>query len=208
MSNPDRWSDVQRIEGWAGEVRVNLIRLAALLVFYGHHLINVYLLHDPAALQPYYHANVTALVLAWAAAVLGLHFCLSRRWVPAALKYVATAWDLVLVTALLVLSGDPKTVFADFYFLVIAASALRLSLLLVQFATVGSMAAYAFFLGYVRFYLQLTDEQRLDRPSQVIVELALGAAGLLAGQVVRQIRRVAVGYPVVVQNGERSDHGA
>ena len=27
MANDDAWADAQRLEGWAGEVRVNLVRL-------------------------------------------------------------------------------------------------------------------------------------------------------------------------------------
>ena len=85
------------------------------------------------------------------------------------------------------------------YFLVIAAAPLRLSLPLVVVATAGSIAAYAFFLGYVRFWLEIPKEQRLPRANQFIFVVALGAAGLLAGQVVRQARRLAGGYPVVVE---------
>jgi hypothetical protein len=36
------WADARRVEAWAGEVRVNLIRLVAVGVFYGQHLVNVY----------------------------------------------------------------------------------------------------------------------------------------------------------------------
>jgi hypothetical protein len=197
MSNAERWSDAQRLEGWAGEIRVNLVRLAALLIFYGHHLFNVFIVRD-ASITPAYHRAVTALVLAWSAEVLLLYFCLARRWVPPWLKFAATAADVVLITALLVLTHDPHTVLAVLYFLVIAAAALRLSLPLVYFATLGSMAGYLFFLGYVRFWLDVPAEQRLARPAQVIFELALGAAGILAGQVVRQVRRLVEGQPAVV----------
>jgi hypothetical protein len=34
-----RWADARRLESWAGEARLNLIRAAALLVFYGYHLM-------------------------------------------------------------------------------------------------------------------------------------------------------------------------
>jgi hypothetical protein len=198
MANGDRWADARRIEGWAGEVRVNLIRLAAILVFYAHHLLNVYVFQDDPAYAGAYHANVTLLVLLWATAVLALHLCLSRRWVPPALKYVASAWDTVLVTLLLVVGGDPRTMLAMLYFLVVIAAGLRLSLRLVQVTTLGTMAAYAFFLGYVRFWLDVPDAQRLPRAQQIIVLLALGAAGLLTGQMVRQARRLVQGYPVSV----------
>jgi hypothetical protein len=204
MSQDTPWTDAQRLEGYAGEVRVNLIRLAALVIFYGHHLVNAFLIQDDPAVRGTYHGWVTALALAWAVAVLVLHLCLARRWVPPALKYVATAWDLALITALLLLGRDPRSMLAALYFLVIAAAALRLSLALVWFATLGAGAAYAFFLGYVRFWLDLPEAQRLSRPQQIIFLLALGTAGVLAGQVVRQVRRVIQGYPVVVKQREEA----
>ena len=205
MNADHPWFDAQRLEGYAGEVRVNLLRLTAIVVFYAHHLVNVFLIQDDPTLHGSYHATVTVLALAWAMAVLSIHFCLSRRWVPPALKYMATTWDLMLITALLVIGGDGKSMFAVFYFLVIIAAALRLSLPLVYSATLGAMAAYLFFLGYVRFGLHVADKERLSRPQQVVVLLALGAAGLLAGQVVRQVRRLLQGYPVrVVDTQERA----
>jgi len=202
MSNQTPWAEVQRLEAWAGEVRVNLFRLAAIVGFYGHHLVNVFFIRDDQSFSGPYHTAVTSLTLAWALEVCVLHLCLSRRWVPPALKYVATCWDLMLITAVLVVSDDAKNMLATLYFLVIAASALRLSLPLVYAATLSAMAAYAFFLGYMRFYLEAPDSQRLARPQQIIFLLALGGAGLLAGQVVRQVRRVVTGYPVTVAEKE------
>ena len=108
MGTADRWAGAQRLEGWAGEVRVNFVRLIALIIYYAHHLVSVYAFGDPATGLAH-HAAVTGLILAWAGAAVALHYCLVRRWVPPALKYVATAWDLVAVTALLVIGGDPKT---------------------------------------------------------------------------------------------------
>src|SRR5947208_4594601 len=157
------WTDAQRLEGWAGEIRVNLIRLVALIAFCGNHLVNVFLWHDEAAAGRY-HVAATALALLWGVEVTALYFCLSRRWVPPALKYVATATDLVLVTALLVLGGDSKSTLSALYFAVIAASALRLSLPLVYAATLGAMAGELFFFGYVKYWLQLPPDARLPRP--------------------------------------------
>jgi hypothetical protein len=204
MEDNTSWSDSQRLEAWAGEVRVNLFRLAAIVGFYGHHLVNVFLIGDDPTAAGNFHLAVTLLVLAWGLAVLVLYVCLSRRWVPPALKYVATAWDLLLVTALLIVDGDPKSMLAALYFLVIAAAALRLTLPLVYAATLGAMAGYAIFLGYVRFFLETPAAQRLARPQQIVFLLALGGAGILAGQMVRQIRRVVAGYPVTVEDKEDS----
>jgi hypothetical protein len=207
MGNDHAWADARRIENWAGEVRVNLIRLAAIVVFYAQHLVNVYLFRDDPTISGAYHNAVTALVLVWSVLVVLLYFCLSRRWVPPALKYVATAWDIVLITLLLLLTRDPKTMLLVLYFLVVATAPMRLSLPLVYFATLGAIAAYLYFLGFVRFWLQLPTQQRLSRPQQIIFLLALGTAGLLAGQVVRQARRLVEGYPVAV-GPPREEHRA
>jgi hypothetical protein len=199
MGIDTRWADARRIEAWAGEVRVNLVRLVAIVAFYGHHLVNLYLYRDDPVFTGPYHAGVTALVLAWALAVVVLYLGLSRRWLPAWLPYAVVAWDVLLITALLLLTGDPRTWLPVLYLLVVASSALRLSLPLVATATVGSMAAYLVFLGHVRFVLQLPPEQRLSRPNQIIFLLALATAGLVAGQAVRQARRLVQGYPVTVE---------
>ena len=201
-----RWEDVRRLEAWAGEVRVNLIRTAALVVFFAYHLIHVHFL-DTALRGSRFDAVVTVVVLAWALAVALLHTLLSRRLVPPSLKYLATAWDLTMITVLLLADprGGPHSPLVVLYFLVIAAAPLRLSLPLVYAATLGAMLAATVMMGgYVFGVVGTTDYYdpskgyQVPRTSEVIFLLALGAAGLLAGQVVRQARRVAEGYPVRV----------
>jgi hypothetical protein len=200
------WDDARRPEAWAGEVRVNLIRVAALVAFYGYHLLNAYVLTNDPVIRGAYNAAVSAVVVAWAAAALALYVCLSRRWVPPVLKYVATFWDLALITALLVAGGEgPRSPFVLLYFVVIAAAPLRLSLRLVTATTLGAMAAATIALGqYVFFQVGTAAYYAADSPfrirpaHEVIFLLALGTAGLLAGQAVRQARRLVAGYPVVV----------
>src|SRR4051794_34272472 len=85
-----------RSEAWAGEMRINLIRLAALVFFYAHHLSSVYLFKDDG-MTPEGRAAVTILVLLWALAGVGLHFVLSRRWLPPVLPYLSIGLDLVMI---------------------------------------------------------------------------------------------------------------
>jgi hypothetical protein len=206
-----RWPDAQRLEGWAGEVRVNLIRLLALVAFYGYHLLNVYVIREDPTLQGLYHAQVTAVVVAWCLVVVVLYFCLARRWVPPGLKYAAVLADLCLITALLIVPGNgPKSPLVVLYFLVIVSAGLRLSLPLVYTATLGSVAAYLIVLGTYVFgqigavrYYAADSIYRVPRTQEVICLLALGGAGLLTGQLVRQARRLVEGSPVqVVGPGE------
>jgi hypothetical protein len=127
--------------------------------------------------------------------------------VPPGLKYVVTCWDLTLITALLVAGGDgPRSPLVLLYFLVVASTPLRLSLRLVTVTTLGAMAAAALALGHYVFYqvgrvayYAADSPYRIARAHEVIFLLALGACGLLAGQSVRQARRLVAGYLVRVE---------
>ncbi len=198
MNNDASWSDAQRLESWAGELRLNLIRLLAIAGFYAYHLLDAYVLRDDAAVRGDYHTLVSTVTFAWAVGALTLQLYLLNRWVPAALKYVATTWDLVMITAVLMIGRDPYSLFTVLYVLVVAAAALRLSLVLIYTATFGAMAAFLFFHGYIRFWLEMRVEQRLPHSQQVIFLLALAVTGLVAGQVLRQARRLAGGHAAQV----------
>ncbi len=203
MNDDLSWADARRLESWAGELRLNLIRLVAIAGFYGYHLLDAYLLRpDDAAIHGTYHAQITGSAVIWAIGALALQLYLLNRWVPAALKYVATVWDLVMITIVLMIGKDAFSVLAVLYFLVVAAAALRLCLVLIYAATFGAMAGFLFFHGYVRYWLALPDDQRLSHAQQTIFLLALAVAGLIAGQVVRQARRLAQGPAVKVMRPE------
>src|SRR5437868_11741663 len=94
----DAWQLARRAEAWAGEIRVNLIRIAAIVLFYGRHLIEVMLAPKDSPVRGEYHLRVTAVVLVWAALAGVLHVVLTRRRYPAELKYVASLIDVLMVT--------------------------------------------------------------------------------------------------------------
>jgi len=204
----DRWDQVRRVEEWAGEVRVNLIRLAGIVLFYGRHLVEYLLAAPDSPVRGVYHLRVTWVAGAWAAAVVLVRYQLARRVVPAWLKYATTAWDLFLVTLLCTLAGGPRSPLMLLLFLVVAMAPLRLSLRLVYATTAGAILAYLAVLaiyawgkvGYEKYYA--TPELRIPRSEEAIHVLALLVAGLLAGQVVRQARRIAGGYAVSVADKE------
>jgi hypothetical protein len=203
------WADVRRVESWAGEVRVNLIRLVALVAFYGYHLLNVYLYRDDAEAGGPFHASATALALSWGIMVLVLHFVLSRRVMPPWLAYASVTWDIVLVTILVAAAGGPRSPLVLLYFLVVATAPLRLSLRLVYLATLGCVVAYVLLLGWYVFLVvgreaYYTDTAlRIPRTQQVIFVLVLAGVGLLAGQAIRQTRRLADRLRAVSPEGER-----
>src|SRR4051812_30323648 len=67
------WDDVSRVESWAGEVRVNLVRIIAIVLFYGRHLVAIFTAGDTSPERGRYHLLVTAITLAWAALAVILH---------------------------------------------------------------------------------------------------------------------------------------
>jgi hypothetical protein len=119
--------------------------------------------------------------------------------------------DLVGVTLVGIAAGGPRSSLVALYFVVIASAPLRLSLGLVWAATVGAWGGYAALLmyyawvvvGWERYYA--TPGLRIARTEEAAWVLAMGVAGLMAGQVVRQARRLAAGYPVSVVGGGEGD---
>jgi hypothetical protein len=201
----NRWPDARRLEAWAGETRVNLLRTIALVVFYGNHLLNYYVFRD-TTVTLHYHAAVSALAFMWGLGALLIYFALSRRWMPASLKYLVTAGDLTLISATLMASPDgPRSALVYLYFVVLAASPLRLSLPLIYFTTFGVWIAGFLVLGHhvlIRVgwdnYYAVGSVHAIPRIAQILFLLTTGAAGLFAGQVVRQAARLVRGYPVTV----------
>src|SRR3954463_5178690 len=106
VDSKTRWSDARRIEAWAAEVRVNAVRLIALVLFYGRHLIEYWTSAPDAPVRGAYHAQVTWACVAWAAAALGLHVMLVRRRVPEWVKYATVSFDAVMITLICCLARD------------------------------------------------------------------------------------------------------
>src|SRR5438270_6527977 len=109
MSNAGPAADRVALERWAGEVRVNLVRLGALLAFYAYHLVDIYLSRDDPSYTPAYRASVTALALAWAGVIVLVHARLRQGRLPPTLPHMITLADAALVTALVTVSGGPKS---------------------------------------------------------------------------------------------------
>jgi len=183
------WTAALRVETWVGELRVNVIRLAAIAAFYGHHLFNRYILKHE--IPPGYTAAVTGIALAWAFGALAIHIALTNERMPTGLRFVAVGFDMILATALLLLSDGPQSPLVVLLFLVLATSPLRVDLRVVWTATFLALLSYAFVCGHAKWK---RPEWQVPRRQQVIMGLALSAAGFLAGQSARQSRRLAQDY--------------
>jgi len=190
------WDSLRRPEAWAGEIRVNLVRLVALVLFYGRHLIEFARAAPDASVRGRYHVAVTVLVLCWALMAVALHLLLSRRIYESWMKYAIVVFDMLMVTGLCVAAGGPRTPLVLLYFAVIASAPLRFSLKLIYVATAAAGAGYLFLLGYYAWYLigydryYSTPDLRIPRSTEAITLLALLVTGLMSGQLVRQVRRM------------------
>src|SRR5689334_14707311 len=109
VTDPDtRWQDARRVEAFAGEVRVNLIRLIAIVLFYARHLVQFFLASPNDPVRGMYHARVTIVSLAWAGAVVVLHLMLTRRRVPPGLGIATALYDVLMITLLCCIAGGPS----------------------------------------------------------------------------------------------------
>lgn len=183
------WTAAQRMEAWAGELRVNVLRVAGIVAFYGHHLFNQLVLKQE--FPPRYTLAVTAVAVVWAAGALALHVALTGLWMPPPLRFLSIGFDVLMTTSLLILSDGPRSPLIILLFLVIATAPLRLDLRVVWTGTLLALLSYAFVCGHA---LWVRPENRVPRRQELMVALGLALAGFLAGQAVRQARRFAQDY--------------
>jgi hypothetical protein len=197
-SDDRAWYIVGRWQQYEGEARANLLRLAAIAAFYAIELINYYgvdlgFIRFPQVRDPAFHRTVTAIAAAWVLLGVGVHFWLRMRLMPAALKYVATGMDVVLLTLLLMVADGPRSPLVIGFFLIPAMATLRFQLRLVWFATIAAMLGYLWLLGWAR-WIEDVRYVRVPRYHELIVLTALGVTGIIQGQVIRRVKSMAAEY--------------
>ena len=206
------WFVASRVQEFEGEQRANRLRVVGIGAFYAIELLNRYgvrlgFIEIPplADVDQRFHVAVTWLAVAWIALALGVELCLRNRLFPPALKFASTAGDIVFLTSILCVADGPRSPLVVGYFLVIAGSSLRLSLRLVQCATVGTIAGYLYLSGFARWFT--SRDLRVPRYHQLRVLLALGLLGIILGQVIRNARRMAKQYAENAGSNEGAGQG-
>jgi hypothetical protein len=191
-----QWYIVGRWQEYEGESRANLLRIVAIGAFYLVQLVHYYGFSARTEAETLFHERATALAVAWTLVALAVLLCLRQRVFPAALKYCSTACDLALLTALSSLAAGPHSPLVLAYFLIIVLAALRFSVGLVWFATLGAMGGYWLLVGVEdaktsRWF----DGQHAVAPVEQLVTLvSLGLTGIVCGQVVRRVQGIAKQY--------------
>jgi hypothetical protein len=192
------WYIVGRWQEYQGEARANLLRLAAVAAFYAIELINYYgvdlgFMQLPKVSDLAFHKIVTAIAAGWVVLGVGVHLWLRLHLMPAALKYVSTGMDVVLLSLLLMVADGPKSPLILGYFLIPALACLRFQLRLVWFATIAAMLGYVWLLGWATWLASARD-MRVPRYHELIVLTALALSGVIQGQVIRRVKSMAAEY--------------
>ncbi len=212
------WEAACRWQQYEAELRVNLVRLGAIGLFYIVHLVHHVAakgnlpvlaalgLDSGTVLTGQTHAALTCIVLAWVMIGLWIHRSLSMRVFPRWLMYGSTAGDVILLTAVLVLTSGPTSPLIAGYFLIVMMSGLRFDLTLVRCATATTVVSYLIVLGCAKWPIGLGKINTLPsvpRYQQLMVIAALLLAGVVVGQGVRQARQLAqLGTPASGDEGE------
>ena len=188
-----QWYIVGRWQEYEGETRANLVRVLAVIAFYVVQLVHFYGYSDRGAEEAAFHQKATAIAAAWTILSVAVLFCLRAHVFPAALKYVSTGCDLLLLTALISLAAGPQSGLVRAYPVIIAMAALRFSLGLVWFATLGSMAGYMVLVG-LRDNVWFDARHVVPPPEQLLTLLCFALTGIIVGQVIRRVRSLSDEY--------------
>lgn len=183
------WSVAARWLEYEGELRVAVLRVLLVAAFYTVQLIHYLFFCDRSPAEQIFHRQASYLSASWLFVSLAVLVVVSRYWLPRALKYLSATADLLLLTAAAALGNAASSPLVQVLGLLIALAALRGSLPLVWFATIGSMLSYLWLVG-------LKDERWFDAVhatppvQQMVVLLTLAAIGIATGQLLRMIRQV------------------
>jgi serine/threonine-protein kinase len=134
---PGVWAGVRR---WTRREPALASRLVALAILTGLLQVN-YQIHPNVPLG--LHLGVLGVVALWATAALGFQRLLAWEWWPGPVRYAWVASDVVLLTALLVLTENRISPLTVGYPVLVAASGLWFRVPLVWFTTGVTAAAYA-----------------------------------------------------------------
>lgn len=200
-----QWFIVSRWQEYEGESRANVMRLFGIGAFYAVELLRFHVLESASAERLAFHKQATLVAVAWTMLALGVTLCLRMSIFPAALKYLSTAADVLLLTTLAALVAGPSSPLAIIYFPIIALAGLRLSVGLVWFVTAASMLGYWSLVGWEDMKTsRWFDAQHAVPPTtQLVTLLALAITGAVLGQIVRQVRRIAGEYAERLRDGEK-----
>ncbi len=187
------WYVTRRWQEFEGEIRAAILRVVLVTLFYAIQLWNFFVFTDRAGEALTFHRSVTFLAGAWLCISLVVLVALRQRFFPSWLKFATTAGDLVLLTGTALVGSGPASPLVVCYFLLIALAALRCSLPLVWFVTLGAICCYWALVG--AFDESWFDAEHVTQPvQQLVVGCSMVAMGFTVGQLIRMYQSVATAY--------------
>ncbi|MFN7732095.1 MAG: hypothetical protein ACK5OB_09335 [Pirellula sp.] len=186
------WRIAVRWQEYDGELRVCFLRMLAVALFYGLYLVQ-YVASKPSEAALGLHPKLTMIAALWLFVSLGTLMLLRARCLPSTMKYITTAIDLALVTAVCWIGHGPSSPMVLAYFLVIAMAALRFRSGLIAMATAGSVVGYMACVGS-RDTTWGDSEHVTPVLNQLLTVAALVAVGWILVQVLWVAQQVACAY--------------
>jgi hypothetical protein len=176
IAEPVLW--LKRRESWAGDLKANRIRLAAVALFTVNELINYHVLH---VVDARFHYGSLLIIGLWVAATALFTIMLREHIWPRAISYVIVSTDVLLLTWLLLLGDGPKSPLVVLYFLVIALAGVRVDPLVCLYTAAASAFGYGAVLEFVK---RQKPEFLVPVYHAVIVALALLLMGVVMAHLV------------------------
>ncbi len=178
-----------RVARWARRRPALAVTMAALALFYAHHLVCLHVLGEPGE-GGAFHRLATRLVLVWLVGAAAFQSLARRPDASRAITYAWAAMDVVLFTCLLLAGNGPQSSLLVAYPLLVAGAALRFRLALVWLVTGLCMA------GYLWTVLDaLWRRPHLAPAPKALLPfvLSLGIMGLILHLLLRRMRQLGSG---------------
>jgi adenylate cyclase len=172
-----------------GERRINVLRLAFLLVFLANEFSNYYLLK---VVEGWLHARAVWTMLAWIAYAAGAWYLVNRRRVYSrAVKYVSAAADALFLTLTIVLVEGNNGPLVPAYYILIVGCALRYSYRAIRAAAAFSALGYA-----AVWYTSFGNPRLTPIPTYtaIIYMLVMGMMGAFAAYAVQKMRGLVLKF--------------
>ncbi|MDD5209262.1 MAG: adenylate/guanylate cyclase domain-containing protein [Elusimicrobiales bacterium] len=185
----EKLNDFFAAEERSGERKINLLRLAAIAVFFLNELFNFHVL---GVVDYRLHMRAVWLLLSWEVyAALAWHFVNRRGVYDRWMKYVSAGVDALFLTLILVLVEGNNGPLVPMYYVLIIESSLRYSRRAI-FASAGFSAA-----GYAAVWYFSFGNPRLTPISTyvaVLQILIMVLVGAFSGYVVRKMRGLVLKF--------------
>jgi hypothetical protein len=200
--NLDPWRIVTLWQRYDGEIRAAVLRVVAVAVMYGCQLAVMQMSTPDDALKEF-HRKATFACGAWLLATLAAMVAIQAKIFVRITPYLSTLADLFLLTLVAAIGSKSQSPVVVGYFLIVLIAAQRFDLALLWMATLGSMACY---LGLVGMLDKSWFDEVHATPviQQLVMLTAIGMSGVMAGQLIRRSKALAMDYHqrVVAQGGK------